>query len=163
MVPPKLRWFNPFFSCESILNNSTPFGTLSLGILRLRSLSVTILCFCLGLVLVNGACLCSGPFLFRCWVWFPAYCKDNLLVSDPTEWLQLCKALSALQGSQLPASPCAITRFCLFLPSCLCCKQLQLASSPPWMSFLYGCCVRGGFAITTTSECHFPLTALTAS
>lgn len=45
------------------LSNSSPYGALSLGILRLRSLCITILCFCLGLVLINVACLCSGQFL----------------------------------------------------------------------------------------------------
>ena len=136
-----------FFSCESILTlfPLVPWAWVSSGSGHWNS---AILCFCLGLVVVNGACLCSGQFFFRCWVWFPAYCKDNLLVPGPTEWLQLCEAPSALQGSQLPTGAWAITRLSTVLPSCSCCKCLQLASSPSCASFVG--VVRGGFAITNT-------------
>lgn len=113
------------------LNNSSPFGALSLGILKLSSPSITILCFCLGFVFTNGACLCSGQFPFHCWVWFPAYFKDNWLVPDPPEWLQLWRHCSP--GEPATCFSPAIPRHSRFLPSCLHCKQLQLARSPSSM------------------------------
>lgn len=84
MVLPESRWFNPVIFWES---KSSPFSALSLGILRLRSLTITVLCF--------RTCLCSGQFPFHCWVWSPAYLRDNcLIMPDPTEWLQLWRHCS---------------------------------------------------------------------